>query len=348
MTERNTYRPTGAHLVGSIPVDTAEAAFRLAMEHMGNHLQRLPDGEIGERDTWVRWQHAKIGASPQLKPSAKKPIYVPVQPFEVMDGITSAEQIEFPSLGYADAAIASFHDFERLVGEGVIPGDMRFQVGLPTPAAVSLIYIEADSRALFDLAYERSLRQELERMLGEIPAERLAIQWETVTEFALLEGMVDSHFGGDTVEAIADRVAVLIDLVPAPAHAGLHLCYGDSGHKHFCEPTNAGYLAAVSNEILGRAGRPVNWIHMPVPKERDDIDYFRPLADLRLPEGTDLYLGLVHQTGGQAGTERRIEAAATVVPRFGVATECGFGRREAETVAGLMQQHAAVADPVRT
>jgi hypothetical protein len=347
MTERNPQRPTGAHLVGSIPVDTAEAAFRLAMAHMGDHLKRLPDGEVGERDTWVRWQHAKIGASPQLQPSAKKPIYVPVQPFELVDGITSAEQIEFPSLGYADAAIDSFRAFQRLVGEGVIPDDMRFQVGLPTPAAVSLIYIEPDSRALFDLAYERSLRRELERMLGEIPAEKLAIQWETVTEFALLEGLVDSHFGGDTVDAIAERVADLVDLVPAPAEAGLHLCYGDSGHKHFCEPTDAGYLAAVSRQVLEQAGRPVNWIHMPVPKARDDADFFRPLANLGLPEDTDLYLGLVHQTGGQAGTERRIEAAAAIVTSFGVATECGFGRRDPDTVVELMQQHAAVADPIR-
>ena len=143
-------------------------------------------------------------------------------------------------------------------------------------------------------------------------------------------------------------ILALVDLVPAPAHAGLHLCYGDSGHKHFCEPTDAGYLAAVSNQILNSAERPVNWVHMPVPKERDDVDYFRPLENLDLPDATDLYLGLVHETGGRAGTARRIEAAATVVPRFGVATECGFGRREPDTVAELMQQHAAVADPVRT
>ncbi|MBT3883248.1 MAG: hypothetical protein HOF70_00590 [Rhodospirillaceae bacterium] len=43
-----------AHLVGSAPYDTADESFRAAMEHLGGHLKRLPDGEVGERDTWIR------------------------------------------------------------------------------------------------------------------------------------------------------------------------------------------------------------------------------------------------------------------------------------------------------
>jgi hypothetical protein len=332
--------------VGSIPADSAESAFRLAIDNMGDRLKRLPDGEVGERDTWVRWQHAKIGASPQLQLSDAKNIYVPVRPFEVVDGVTSAEQIQFDDLGYAEAANASYEDFQRLLDEGVIPGEMRFQVGLPTPAAVSLIYIEKHSRALFEQAYERALGRELERMLDVIPTDRLAVQWETVTEFALLEGLVDDHFGGDALEAVTTRVARLVDMVPASVQAGLHLCYGDSGHKHFCEPTDAGYLAAVSRSVLEKAGRPVHWIHMPVPKERDDADYFRPLGELDLPDETELYLGLVHQTGGVDGTRSRIEAASTFVTRFGVATECGLGRRDPGTIPALMNQHTQVADPV--
>ncbi len=46
--------PVGVHLVGSVPVNTAEEMFRLSMDHLSSHLQRLPDGEVGERDTWIR------------------------------------------------------------------------------------------------------------------------------------------------------------------------------------------------------------------------------------------------------------------------------------------------------
>ena len=81
---------------------------------------------------------------------------------------------------------------------------------------------------------------------------------------------------------------------------------------------------------------------MPVPKERDGADYFAPLADAQLPEATELFLGLVHQTGGTEGTQRRIAIASEAVERFGVATECGLGRRDPESIPDLLRQHAQV------
>ena len=103
----------------------------------------------------------------------------------------------------------------------------------------------------------------------------------------------------------------------------------------------------VSNEIVRGVERPVQWIHMPVPRDRDDCEYFAPLAELELPEDTELYLGLVHHTGGAEGTRRRIATAAEVVPRFGLATECGLGRRERSTIPELLGQHASLAAPIR-
>jgi len=81
-----------------------------------------------------------------------------------------------------------------------------------------------------------------------------------------------------------------------------------------------------------------------VPKERDDEPYFAPLADLRLTPGCELYLGLVHTTGGIAGTRRRIAAAERVVRDFGIATECGFGRRPPDTIPDLFRQHVEAAE----
>ena len=337
-------KPMGAHLVGSVPVQTAEETFRLGMRHLGQHLKRMPDGEVGERDTWIRWQFAKIGASEQLEQLDQPSEYVPVPPFSVRKDVKSADEIQFPDLGYANAAIDSYAVFTRLKGDGVIPDSMRFQVGLPTPLSVAVFYVHPDSRALFEDAYARALQDELSRMLESIPAEELAVQWETVGEFSLLEGLMDNHLGGNLLESLTDRVARLVDSVPLPAEVGLHFCYGDSGHKHFCEPADAGFLAAVAAQVLQKAGRSIAWIHMPVPRDRVDAAYFEPLAALRVPDSTALYLGLVHETGGEEGTRRRIATAAEFVPRFGVATECGFGRRDPATIPDLMDQHAAVAE----
>jgi hypothetical protein len=42
-----------------------------------------------------------------------------------------------------------------------------------------------------------------------------------------------------------------------------------------------------------------------------------------------------------------IKTAQQVVSGFGMATECGLGRRPTETIAEVLQIHAAIAAPVR-
>ena len=75
--------------------------------------------------------------------------------------------------------------------------------------------------------------------------------------------------------------------------------------------------------------------HLPVPKDRTDDAYFAPLGDLSLPAETALYLGLIHHADA-AGDRARIAAAHKVVSRFGVATECGWGRTDPARVPGLL------------
>ncbi len=84
-----------------------------------------------------------------------------------------------------------------------------------------------------------------------------------------------------------------------------------------------------------------------MPRNRTDAVYFAPLRQLRLGEETELYLGLVHLTDGVAGTQQRIKAANSFVTHFGVAAECGLGRRPVETIPEVLQIHAAVAASVR-
>jgi hypothetical protein len=124
---------------------------------------------------------------------------------------------------------------------------------------------------------------------------------------------------------------------------GLHLCYGDPGHKHVVEPKDTGLMVEFANQLAAEIKRPIAWLHLPVPRDRDDVTYFAPLRGLKLHQETELYLGLVHLTDGVAGARRRLDAAKQVVSDFGIATECGFGRRPPETVPALLELHRAVA-----
>jgi hypothetical protein len=104
-----------------------------------------------------------------------------------------------------------------------------------------------------------------------------------------------------------------------------------------------GDMVAVANLLGRKINRPIQLIHMPVPRDRADDAYFEPLRRLRLEPGTQLALGLVHYTDGIAGTRRRLATAEKYVNNFAIATECGFGRRRPDTIPELLRIHAEAA-----
>ena len=277
------------------------------------------------------------------------------RPLRIRDGADPAS-IVLPDLGYAEAALRSWAQFRALRDAGVIPAGARFQVSLPTPAAVVGAFIAPDSQAAFEPIYEAALLAELDRILAGIPHESLAIQWDTAVEFGLVETAegrrpafpFHSWFGEDAAAVWAGLEARLrrqIAAVPEDVELGLHLCYGDVAEAHFIQPADAGELTRYIRAALGVATRPITWFHLPVPIERDDAAYFAPLAGLELPEGTELYLGLVHREDGAEGARRRIAAARSALGAFGVATECGIGRAPAGTLEPILRTHREVSAP---
>lgn len=321
-------------LVGSVPLGSAEQVFTACAAALGGQVKRLPDGETGPRTNWIAWQRAVLAANPalrQLPASGPFPIFV-LDP-------EHRGPVSFGPLGYAKAARESYAVFRRLRDAGRLARDLRFQVSLPTPLAVVAQYIEASAQSAVEGAYLERLLTEAREIVAAIPAEELALQWDVAVEFAVLEGLRRVHFH-PVYQGIIERLLALAALVPPAIEMGFHLCYGDSGGKHFKEPADTSLLVKVANAISAASPRPIQWIHMPVPKERDDSAYFAPLKNLKLRPETRLFLGLVHPGDGIEGTRRRIAMARRFVADFGIATECGFGRRPPETVPELLRIHA--------
>lgn len=130
--------------------------------------------------------------------------------------------------------------------------------------------------------------------------------------------------------------------MPAGVQVGFHLCYGDYEHAHFVEPTDTSWIVRSANALCAALDRNVSWFHLPVPRGRDDDAYFAPLGGLDLDPATVVYLGLVHATDGVEGATRRAAAGRRHLPTFGVATECGMGRRDPTTIPDLLRLHAAL------
>ena len=73
--------------------------------------------------------------------------------------------------------------------------------------------------------------------------------------------------------------------MPADIELLFHFCYGDSNHKHVVEPTDMADMVELANRLSAGIKRPIELIHMPVPRGRADDAYFAPLKALKPQAG---------------------------------------------------------------
>jgi hypothetical protein len=333
-------------LLGSVPLESSRAVFETVADALGDLAKRIPDGEVGARTQWIMCQEGVVKGAKGIEPAATREIAPGYHftTYKVRSG-GSAADVEFGALGYADAARHSYDEFKRLRAEGKIPSGTRFQVCLPTSLAIAKQFFEPDAVVPIWSRYEARLCQEMAEIADAVPHRELAMQFDICVEIcAILE--VPELAKQIPMEQLVASIAQISSHVPADAELGLHFCYGDPGHKHLVEPKDTALMVEFANQIVAAVKRPITWIHMPVPRERDDDAYFAPLKNLKLKPETEFYLGLVHFTDGIQGAQRRLAAAKRVVNDFGVATECGFGRRPPETIPGLLKLHREVAEAV--
>ncbi|KAF8866039.1 hypothetical protein BDZ45DRAFT_784320 [Acephala macrosclerotiorum] len=201
----------------------------------------------------------------------------PTQLPRIPDGETG-DRFNFPiNCHYDDVALASYIEFCHLRDEGIIQKGVRFQVCLPTPVNVLSGLVLPKHQVQVEPFYEKALF-----MPGK--------------------------------EGVIERAIRVMKSIDKDVPMGVHLRYGDSGHKHFIEPKDLGLLVVLANKISAGIGRNFDWIHMPVPKES------------QMGDGAELVLGLVHAWDVE-GTEKRIDVARKFVKDFAIATECDMGGR---------------------
>ena len=344
-------RPKGVHLVGSVPLNSTEEVFRTLSERLGDRLTRMPDGETGPRALWISYQ---LGRLSQLGVFDFDPSENEGEPPSLLlKAGVSPSDVDFGELGYAEVAKESFAQFDRLQQEGVIPEGVVFEVAIPTPMANSVIWLGGDPRfPELDVRYTEAYKREVETILEALPHDRISVQWDVCVEVWIYEGWFPSPYE-DFRKACVEHVAAVGNWIDDDVDMGFHLCYGDWQHKHLQQPDDIANVVELTNGFLAGVERPVQFLHLPVPIDRDDDAYFKPLNDLRLAEETELYMGVIHYRDGAEGANRRIATAEKFVTNFGVATECGMGRRPADrggardTLSELLDIHVAVSEPVR-
>src|SRR4051795_5336279 len=127
-------------LVGSLPADSTETAFRSGARHFADLVFALPDGQTRPRAAWVAYERERL-ARPNpdvvVVEETASPTGIPRHAYEtpvfaIREGV---DQLQWETWPRIDDAIASYGVFRRLRDGGAIPAGMRFQVGLPFPAS---------------------------------------------------------------------------------------------------------------------------------------------------------------------------------------------------------------------
>jgi hypothetical protein len=338
------------HLVGSVPLSDAREVFSTVSAALGPCLKRIPDGETGDRSDWITWLEPAFANNPALEKSDELfRIHATGTArirYRLKTGKT-ARDVAFGNLFYADVAKQSYAEFAALKRAGKIAPDVRFQIDLVPAHSVIWLFLQDDLHQPLDPIFNDALKREIDKIAAGLPHDQIAIQFDVASAvFARLQRNEPNAYGQNRAEMLVSFSRILSDLaehVPPDIELLFHFCYGDSNHKHVIEPTDMGDMVDVANRLSADIKRPINLIHMPVPRDRSDDAYFAPLARLRLKPETELSLGLVHFTDGVAGTRTRLATAERHAKGFSIATECGFGRRDPATIPDLLRIHAEVA-----
>ena len=346
--------PDHVHFNGSVNLADAQSVMREIAARVRSGLRRIPDGETGDRGNWIFFQLQKFLRSPSLVPArpleAAPGDYEQIPQVRLADGADAA-QMSWPDPGYADAYLGSYATFAALRGQGVIPGGVRFQVEYPTPLASISAYVVPGQQQMLLGSCERAMFADLDRLLGAIPHQEVAVQWDVAVEFGILEESF-APGGSRAFEAITAGLARCVDQVPAEVPAGLHLCYGDYGHQHFKQPGSRALQVRVLNAVTAAARRPVSFVSFTVPQDQRAQRYFAPLTELAADPGTELNFALVpyHPADQAPGTTaeqiRLIDAALAAGPggsrAWGICTECGMGRVDRDDIPVLPDLHREI------
>ena len=341
-------------LVGSLPAESTEAAFRAGAELFGDLVFALPDGETGPRAAWVGYERERlVRPNPDVDTvkTTDSPTGIPRHAYEtpvfkIRAGVSELHWDTWPRI---DDAIESYGQFRALREQGLIPENLRFQIGLPFPAS-ALNGFKADFGSDYPVAeraFEDLVARELERLTAEIPPGELAVQWDVCYEVLDLEGVM-AWTAGDAWERFTGPVARLTHLIPEEVLVGYHLCYGTFPEWPMYEARDMSLLVRMANHAVKHSGRPVDWLHLAGPRylRSEDHSFFQPLWDLE-PGDARVYLGIVLPIDGVPGLQRRHETASRYLDDFGVAMYCGFGRQPGTDGMETMREHRRTVEALR-
>jgi hypothetical protein len=311
----------------------------LALTRLAPHLDRMTDGETGDRHLWITPAIEKFRAHPDVEivHDGGWTDYDDLALFRVREGHTlHADTVRLP---YALAFENSFPSF-LVLRERFGRPDLRFQVGLPMPIDHALYsfgeVVFADPSILE--ACTAATAGQIERIAAQ-GGDDVVFQLETVVALVAVAQAPDEAQEGTAAQMAAGFVD-LASRAPEGTRFGIHLCLGDFHHKAYGNMRDVRPLVLLANAIAAGwpSGRILEFVHAPFAAAAEppipDEAFYAPLSGLDLPPDTRFIAGFLHES---LDTDAHRELLARIERLTGrevdVAAACGLGRRATDEEA---------------
>lgn len=337
-----------AHLVGAWPGRNPEHAMETALDQLGPFLDRMSDGETGDRSLWVTAGIDTFRANPDVEMlhDGGWTSYEDTARWAVKDGGSlNPDNIK---LHYRNAFERSYPAF-HVLRERFDRPDLRFQVGIPAP--MDLAVYTFGPAAFGDPSIGAACAAATLREITEI-AERadddVVFQIETVLALVAAARETDPAAQAQVASQFAGGLIDLAARAPEGTHWGVHLCLGDFHHRAYGNMKDTAPLVALANELAAHwpAGRTLDYVHVPFAAAAEppvaDEAFYAPLRDLSLPDDVRLVAGFLHEKLDHAAHRELLDRIEGHVGRqVDIAAACGLGRRDDPSEAFVAMRETA-------
>jgi hypothetical protein len=322
---------------------------RAMLDGAGSRLRTLPTGETSRYEFYIQPIIADLVSQGVLE--VKKPGSWRTSHERTIHRIARGVELtgDMLDLGYLREAGEALPVFQKLREARDLPG-LSLQMGMPTDFTLTFIALGPTGLRSHRQAFTDASARDI-AAIRELVGDDVVIQLEATAELVLLAKMQPAHRQVEAALGFGRGIAALAAATPTGTRFGVHLCLGSMNNKSRARMRDTRPLVDLANSIARHwpSGRVLEYVHGPLaagdvpPSTRPE--FYAPLHDLRLGDGTAFYAGLVHETPTEAQQVQTLRMVESVLgrPVDGVASACGLGRRPREIADAMVVRADAIA-----
>ncbi|WP_433682791.1 hypothetical protein [Nocardia sp. CA-119907] len=337
------------HFVGSYPAESADDAMRAMLDGAGARLRTLPTGETSRYEFYIQPIIADLVTQGALE--VRRPGSWRTSQERTIHRVAHGAELtgDMMDLGYLRETREALPVFQKLREARDLP-DLSLQMGMPTDFTLTFIALGPTGLRSHKQAFTDASVRDI-AAIRELVGDDVVIQLEATAELVLLAKTQPAHRQVEAALGLGRGIAALAAAAPAGTRFGVHLCLGSMNNKSRARMRDTRPLVDLANSIARHwpSGRVLEYVHGPLAA--GDVppptlpEFYAPLQDLRLGDGTAFYAGLVHDIPTEAQQVQTLHMVESALGRSvdGVATACGLGRRPREIADALAARADAIA-----